>query len=78
MRPVYIACVAHTWHSTAALDVQTDVELGKVNGPGLGFLAIYLTEEEAFAQNHGCDVLEILVSQEWLDNARGRVIEGEA
>lgn len=66
MTKVYVSTRAVAWSS---LSVTTPGGLRPVSGPGIGFLAIFRTAEEALAEFPGCSALEILVPDSWLDRA---------
>jgi hypothetical protein len=66
MTRAFVSTRAVSW---TALSVTTPLGLRPVTGPGIGFLAIFRTAEEALTEFPGCDVHEIFVPDSWLAKA---------
>lgn len=63
---VYLSSRAHAW---SAMRIGSGHGPG-ITGPGLGFLPIFSTREEAVAYNPECNPTPIEVPQTWIDAAR--------
>jgi hypothetical protein len=77
MVTVYVCSLARTWDTVEAEvpDLRARVEL---TGPGLGFLTIYGSEDQAKAENPGSSVFPIQVPKAWVQRALRDRPRGEA
>ena len=76
-RVVYVSSHARTWNTmhVEVPDLNTRVAL---EGPGLGFLTVYLTEDEALRDNPGSSVFPITVPETWVRHAFRDAPRGDA